>query len=74
MNKEEKTISNLDEIALSRADSMCAELYRTFKTRYNKEEKCLVSELTSGDIANIKQFGYELFIAGAKWMAEHLKK
>lgn len=65
-----KLLGDMDEAAEYCADLMCAELYATFNTRYDKKEKCLISKLTSGDVANIKEFGYKLFKAGAEWLAE----
>lgn len=60
----------LEEAAFKYADAHCVELYKLFETHYDKDKKCLISILTSGDVANINQFGEDAFKAGSKWQKE----
>ena len=66
--------SDLVEAAFKYADAHCAELYKSFETHYDKDKKGLISTLTSGDVANISQFGEDAFKAGAKWDREQMMK
>ena len=59
----------LDEAAEKLSDSECAKIYGSFSTKYDKDGKCLVTTLVSGNFETIKEFGIKLFKAGAEWIA-----
>lgn len=72
--KEQPVCDGLEEAAFKYVDAHCAELYKSFETHYDKDKKCLISILTSGDVANINQFGEDAFKAGAEWQKEQMMK
>lgn len=64
----------LEEVAEKLSDSECAKIYGSFSTKYDKDGKCLITTLVSGDFETIKEFGIKLFKAGATWRDQQIPK